>query len=85
MAIIFGRVREADVPSEHVLEQIEPQRFDLHRRAPSTGRVVVTAGLRICSGIRAVDALGQRQGDEEPEISYSEVTITQWEPEERKY
>jgi succinate dehydrogenase / fumarate reductase flavoprotein subunit len=26
-----------------------------------------------------------QQGDEEPEISYSEVTITQWEPEERKY
>jgi succinate dehydrogenase / fumarate reductase flavoprotein subunit len=26
-----------------------------------------------------------RQGDEGPEISYSEVTITQWEPEERKY
>ena len=26
-----------------------------------------------------------QQGDEGPEISYSEVTITQWEPEERKY
>jgi succinate dehydrogenase / fumarate reductase flavoprotein subunit len=25
------------------------------------------------------------QGDDGPEISYSEVTITQWEPEERKY
>ena len=24
-------------------------------------------------------------GDDGPEISYSEVTITQWEPEERKY
>jgi succinate dehydrogenase / fumarate reductase flavoprotein subunit len=26
-----------------------------------------------------------QQGDDGPEISYSEVTITQWEPEERKY
>jgi succinate dehydrogenase / fumarate reductase flavoprotein subunit len=26
-----------------------------------------------------------QRGDEGPEISYSEVTITQWEPEERKY
>ena len=24
-------------------------------------------------------------GADEPEISYSEVTLTQWEPEERKY
>ncbi|HEY5976393.1 MAG TPA: succinate dehydrogenase/fumarate reductase flavoprotein subunit, partial [Solirubrobacterales bacterium] len=26
-----------------------------------------------------------QQGDDGPDISYSEVTITQWEPEERKY
>jgi succinate dehydrogenase / fumarate reductase flavoprotein subunit len=26
-----------------------------------------------------------QQADDGPEISYSEVTITQWEPEERKY
>jgi len=26
-----------------------------------------------------------QQGDDGPEVSYSEVTITQWEPEERKY
>ena len=26
-----------------------------------------------------------RNGDETPDISYSPVTMTQWEPEERKY
>jgi succinate dehydrogenase / fumarate reductase flavoprotein subunit len=26
-----------------------------------------------------------QQGDDGPDLSYSEVTITQWEPEERKY
>ena len=30
-------------------------------------------------------AVGAQQGDDGPEISYSEVTITQWEPQERTY
>ena len=52
---------------DQMLEQVEPQWLDLDGRAPATECVVMAAGPRICSGIRALDALGQGQRDEQPD------------------
>ena len=38
-----------------------------------------------CCGERATRITTERNGGEEPKVAYSPVTITQWQPEERKY
>jgi hypothetical protein len=64
-AVAVGRVGEADVAAEQLLEAVEQERLDLVRRAD------VAAAVRLAraggAGIAALDALGQERDDQEPE------------------